>query len=232
MLNIQYIVFAFDRYLTTLSTLDETVFIKNTKEFFETKKFKVLVSVLSFGLCIFVFFEFWVNYYNFETSFPYNIFRWIHWDPNTTLIVFKGINYSLNNLLFLLFCINCLMLLIFRCIDLSLIIVDYLSSDDKNGYGNICWNYNNYEFCSIFFKYADFCYILSNFFNLFIYLGFNRKFRDCFNTLFKKIIELKFSLKKYRLAKKIINGLILSRLRLILIIRHCEDIISKTQILN
>ena len=225
-LNIQYLVFAFDRYLTTLNSTDETDFIKNTKKFLETKKFKLLVSLFSFGSSIFVFFEFSVNFYAFSYSFPLNILRWYKKVP-IIMFAFKGINYLVNNIVFLLLeifidiilaksvkkameqkekisinknsqdeknqtvlrtnlmvIINCLMLIFFRFIDLSLIIVDFDKGDQKKQY-NFCFYYPDFDFCSIFLKFGDLCFILSNFFNFFIYLTFNRKFRECFIALFK-----------------------------------------------
>ena len=81
--------------------------------------------------------------------------------------------------------LNCLMLVFFRLVDLSLIIVDFDRSDMTKQY-NFCLYYDDWDFCSIFIKFGDLCYILSNFFNFFIYLGFNRKFRECFNSIFSK----------------------------------------------
>ena len=81
--------------------------------------------------------------------------------------------------------INCLLLVFFRFIELSLIIVDFDKADQKKQY-NFCWYYNDWDICSIFLKFGDLCFILSNFFNFFIYLGFNRKFRECFNSIFSK----------------------------------------------
>ena len=185
-----------------------------------------MVSLFSLSLSIFVFFEFSVNFYLFTHSFPLNNLR-RYSKGQIIMFVFKGINYLVNNIVFLVLeifidiilarsvkkameqkeklstntnkeeknqtvlrtnlmvIINCLMLVLFRFIDLALIIVDFDRSDKEKQY-NFCYYYSDRDFCSIFFKFGDLCYILSNFFNFFIYLGFNRKFRECFSSIFPK----------------------------------------------
>ena len=81
--------------------------------------------------------------------------------------------------------VNCLFLVVFRSIDLFFIILHKIK--DSFGLGEAvntsCGLYDN-DFCEVYLKYAEFCYLLSNSFNIFIYYLFNKKFKEALISIF------------------------------------------------
>ena len=78
---------------------------------------------------------------------------------------------------------NCLTLVFFRFIDLSLVVLYYVMNY-KAGQ-TICSQYN-FDICQVYLKIAEFSFILSNSFNFFFYYCFNAKFKESYKRITTK----------------------------------------------
>ena len=222
-LNENNLLFSLNRYFLT----NEQSIGDGQKKYYKILNSKIFFA-LSFLFCVllnvYLFFEYSINDFYSTQSFPMN-FGSVTSYENKIPLIFKFLNYLVNNFLFLILEIivdtflirsikknlrnkesmttnantkqeinnaknkanlmvflNCLTLVFFRFIDLSLIILYFVMN---NEYGLTICSAFLVDVCQIYLKFAEFSFLLSNLFNFFFYFFFNTKFKESYKTLTK-----------------------------------------------